>query len=65
MPAQQLRERHFAQPAPPKMWSTSLWYWIHQEGLRWGIYWAIRSRWINAVAKAAYEQRIEEYERAI
>lgn len=50
-----------AEPMLPKMWETGLRFWIKREGLLWGVYWAIRSRRINAVKQEAYLQRHDKW----
>lgn len=50
-----------AEPLPPKLWPTSIRHWIKQEGPFWGVYWALRSRRINAVKQEAYLQRHDEW----
>ena len=50
-------------PERPEPWRTGVRFWIRREGLVWGLYWAVRSRWINAVNDAAYKQRMAEWDR--
>jgi hypothetical protein len=49
------------EPQPPKTWPTGFRYWVRKEGPFWGVYWAVQSRWINAVAHEAYLQRHDEW----
>lgn len=49
------------EPIAPEPWQTGLRFWIRKGGFVWGCYWAVRSRWINAVERAAYAQRLDDW----